>query len=99
MRTFSFILLAGMTIILLGCALSNDGQEGQDERAPSVEKKTPMSTMAPPVESGTSTETAAPPIGSGTPTGAETPAVAFEDTHRPTGPTGGDGGAYRRSTD
>ena len=83
MRTFSFILLAGMTIILLGCALSNDGQEGQDERAPSVEKKTPMSTMAPPVESGTSTETAAPPIGSGTPTGAETPAVALKT---PTGP-------------
>ena len=91
MRTFSLILLAGVTMILLGCGLSNDGQEGQDERAPSVEKKTPMSTMAPPVESGTSTETAAPPIGVGDAYWGRDAGGGVEDTHRRHRPrTGGE---------
>ncbi len=72
MRTFSFILLVGLTILLLGCGPSDSGQEVQEARTLSVAAETPTGT-APPAE--TTTRTVAPisaaPVGYDGPTSLE----------------------------
>ena len=61
MRTFRFILLAGMTVMLLGCGLFDGGQKG-DEVAPPVASETPTSTLVPPVGKETPSSTVATPL-------------------------------------
>ena len=85
MRTFSFILLAGMTLMLLACGLSDGGEEAQEGGTPTVETETPTSMVPPPVELATPTGTAAPPLGSGTPSGTATPLSSAPVLY--TGPT------------
>ena len=82
MRTFTFILLAGMTMMLLGCGLFDGGQEAQEVETAPVELETPTGTVAPPVELETPTGTVAPPpVELETPTGRVTPPEVSE---RPT---------------
>ena len=85
MRAFSFILLAGMTLMLLACGLSDGGEEAQEGGTPTVETETPTSMVPPPVELATPTGTAAPPLGSGTPSGTATPLSSAPVLY--TGPT------------
>ena len=75
MRTVSLILLAGMTMMLLGCGLSGGGQEAREGGAPAVETKTPPGTVAAPAVTATPSNTAAPamvaPVGYDGPTSLE----------------------------
>ena len=73
MRTFSFILLAGMTLMLLACGLSDGGEEAQDGGTPAVETNTPTGTVTPTVESKTPIETELPPVETKTPIGTAAP--------------------------
>ena len=85
MRAFSFILLAGMTLMLLACGLSDGGEEAQEGGTPTVETETPTSMVPPPVELATPTGTAAPPLGLGTASGTAAPPSAAPPLY--TGPT------------
>ena len=70
-KIFSLILLAGMTMILLGCGLSHGGQEPQEVETAPVELETPAGTVAPHVE----TDTRTPSVATETPMDTETPPV------------------------
>ena len=78
MRTFTFILLAGMTLMLLGCGLSGGGQEAQEGEASAAETKTPAGTVAPPVETQPPASTVSPLVATETPTGTASPPVEQE---------------------
>ena len=83
-KIFSLILLAGMTMILLGCGLSDGVQEPQEVETAPVEFETPAGTVAPHVETDTRTpsvatetpmDTEAPPVETKTPAVSEAPPV------------------------
>ena len=76
MRIFSFILLAGLTILLLGCGPSDSGQEALGGGTVPASTETPSGTVAPPVVSVTPTTTATQPVAVDTPTATAIPAVA-----------------------
>ena len=78
MRTFSFILLVGMTMTLLGCGLFDGGQEAQEVETPPVELETPTGTVAPPVVLETPAGTLVSPVVSETPKGTVAPPVELE---------------------
>ena len=61
-RTSALILSIGMVTVLLGCGLSDGGQEAPvgDGVEPVVASATPTGTAAPPLGSGTASSTAAP---------------------------------------
>ena len=75
MRTVSLILLAGMTMVLLGCGSSGGGQEAREGEAPAVEAKTPPGTVAPPVVPEALTVIAAPPEVTAMPSNTAPPAM------------------------
>ena len=78
MRTLSLILLAGVTIILLGCGLSDGGQEAQEGGTAPAEFETPAGTLVSPVVSETPKGTVAPPVELERRTGTVTPPVELE---------------------
>ena len=82
MRTFTFILLAGMTLMLLGCGLSGGGQEAQEGEASAAETKTPAGTVAPPVETQPPASTVSPLVATETPTGTASPPVVAGDAYK-----------------
>ena len=96
MRTATLILLTGVTMMLLGCGLSDGGQEAQEVETAPVELETPAGTVAPPpvvletpagtlvspVVSETPKGTVAPPVETKTPKGTVAPPV---ETKTPTG--------------
>ena len=84
MRTATLILLVGVTMMLLGCGLSDGGQEFQagEGGTPLVELETPTGTASPPVVLETPTGTVTSLVGTGTPTGTAMPPV---ETPTPSG--------------
>ena len=76
MRTFSFILLMGVTMLLLGCGFSGSGEEvqGGDGIEPLVALATPSGTVAP-VDFGTPSGTVVPTVETKTPSGTVVPTV------------------------
>ena len=88
MRTLSLILLAGVTMMFLGCGPSEGGQEAlggestpavletpTDTVGPSVVAETPTGTVTPMVETKTPSGGVAPPTATITPTGTVTPSL------------------------
>ena len=77
MRTFSFILLTGMTMLLIGCGLFSGEEESWEGEAgaPAAVSETPTGTLTPPVVSETAPGTGAPtmvaPVGYDGPTSLE----------------------------
>ncbi len=112
MRTFTFILLAGMTLMLLGCGLSGGGQEAQVGGTPptagqetpagtgatAVEPRPPPGTVAPPVEFGTPSGTVSPPVVSEAPAVTVAPPAVAETPLNTAAPTKVAPVAYRGST-
>ena len=79
MRTATLILLTGVTMMLLGCGLSDGGQEAQEVETAPVELETPAGTVAPPpVVLETPTGTVTPLVELETPTGTVAPPVVLE---------------------
>ncbi len=98
MRTFTFILLAGMTLMLLGCGLSGDGQEAQEGEASAVETKTPAGTVAAPVETQPPASTVSPLVATETPTGTVSPPAVTATPSNTVAPLSAAPIAYRGST-
>ena len=73
MRTATLILLTGVTMMLLGCGLSDGGQEAQEGGTAPAEFETPAGTLVSPVVSETYVGTVAPPEVSERPAVLETP--------------------------
>ena len=82
MRTATLILLTGVTMMLLGCGLSDGGQEAQEGGTAPAEFETPAGTLVSPVVSETPKGTVAPPVELERRTGTVTPPV---ETERRTG--------------
>ena len=76
MKAFSFILLAGMTMLLIGCGLSGGEEEAQEGEATPAVLETPIDTVGPSVVAETPTATVTPMVETKTPVGTVTPTVA-----------------------
>ena len=73
MRAFSFILLAGMTMLLIGCGLSGGEEEAQEGEATPAVLETPIDTVGPSVVAETPTVATKTPIGAAAPLSAAPP--------------------------
>ena len=78
MRTATLILLTGVTMLLLGCGLSEGGQEAQEGEATPAALETPAGTLVSLVVSETPTGTVVSPVVSETPKGTVAPPVELE---------------------
>ena len=73
MRAFSFILLAGMTMLLIGCGLSGGEEEAQEGEATPAVLGTPIDTVGPSMVAETPTVATKTPIGTAAPLSAAPP--------------------------
>ncbi len=73
MKAFSFILLAGMTMLLIGCGLSGGEEEAQEGEATPAVLGTPIDTVGPSMVAETPTVATKTPIGTAAPLSAARP--------------------------